>query len=172
MLDENKMEGLIAMENLYEIRVYDIPLLEFTLKERGVGLEAQIISVDVKNEHLLPLDLERTNEGILAWLRHRVIPKNRTFVEEILKTLGLSVGNTKGIIDACKGLSLPDSFWVVPKSFQGTFAEYNLYENDFSEILSLVAYTGTAQTNRAFTTSPELTTAGMLPKAWRPHGAW
>ncbi len=99
--------------------------------------------------------------------RHRVIPKNRTFVEEILKTLGLSVGNTKGIIDVCKGLSLNDSFWVVPKGFAGTFAEYNLYENDFSEILSLVAYTGTAQTNRAFTTSPELTTAGMLPKAWR-----
>jgi hypothetical protein len=47
-----------------------------------------------------------------------VIPKNRTFVEEILKTLGLSVGNTKGIIDVCKGLSLNDSFWVAPKGFE------------------------------------------------------
>ena len=30
-------------------------------------------------------------------------PKNRTFVDEILKTLGLSHNDTKGIIDVCKG---------------------------------------------------------------------
>jgi hypothetical protein len=88
-------------------------------------------------------------------------------VEEILKTLRLSMNDTKGIIDVCKGLSLNDSYWIVPKGFGGTFAEYNLYENRFSEILSLVAYTGIGQTNEAFTTSPELTTNGMLPKAWR-----
>lgn len=157
----------VARENLYELRLYDTTLLDFTLEERGVSLTSHIISVDKKNERLLPLDLQPTDEGISAWLRHRVIPKNRTFVEEILKTLGLSVGNTKGIIDVCKGLSLNDSFWVVPKDFVGSFEEYNLYENDFSEILSLVAYTGIGQANRAFTTSPELTTNGMLPKAWR-----
>ena len=33
--------------------------------------------------------------------------------------------------------------------------------------LSLVAYTGIGQSDAAFTTSPELTTNGMLPKGWR-----
>ena len=159
-------EKSAAIENLYELRLYDKTLLEFTLEEHKISLTAKIISVDKKNERFLPLDLQCTDEGILSWLRHRVIPKNRTFVEEILKSLGLSVGNTKGIIDVCKGLSLNDSFWVVPKGFAGTFAEYNLYENEFSEILSLVAYTGIGQSNKSFTTSPELTTGGMLPKAW------
>ncbi len=159
-------EDTATMENLYELRLYDTPLLEFKLEEKGVSLTAEISTVPNEQKHLLPLDLQLTDEGILSWLRHRVIPKNRAFVEEILKTLGLSVGNTKGIIDVCKGLSLNDSFWVVPKGFAGTFAEYNLYENEFSEILSLVAYTGIGQSNRAFTTSPELTTGGMLPKAW------
>ena len=84
-----------------------------------------------------------------------------------MKSLNLSHGNTKGIIDVCKGLSLNDSYWIVPQGFDGTFAQYNLYENRFSEILSLVAYTGVGQTHGAFSTSPELTTAGMLPKAWR-----
>jgi len=78
----------------------------------------------------------------LKWLGRRVIPKNRTFVEEILHTFGLTAGDTKGIIDVCKGLSLNDSYWIVPEGFEGKFAEYNLYENRFSEILSLVAYTG------------------------------
>ena len=161
------------MDTLYELRLYDTLLMTFTLEERGVGLMAEIRSTTDVHGHLLPLDLPLNNEGVLSWLRHRVIQKNRTYVEEILKALGLSVGNTKGIIDACKGLSLNDSYWVVPCGFSGTFAEYNLYENEFSEILSLVAYTGIGKSNRAFTTSPELTTGGMLPKAWhrRENGA-
>ena len=88
-------------------------------------------------------------------------------LEEVLKSLGLKSGDTKGIIDVCKGLSLNDSYWIVPEGFAGKFADYNLYENRFSEILSLVAYTGVTQSNAAFSTSPELTTDGMLPKAWR-----
>ncbi len=160
-------ENTVAMKNLYELRLYDMPLIEFKLEERGISLTAEITAVSNEQKHLFPLDLTLTDEGVLSWLRYRVIPKNRAFVEEILKTLGLSVGNTKGIIDVCKGLSLNDSFWVVPKGFAGTYAEYNLYENEFSEILSLVAYTGIGRSNRAFTTSPELTTGGMLPKAWR-----
>lgn len=156
------------MENVYEIRLYDTPLLVFSLVSRGIeGLVAEILTVDEKQKELLPLDLTLNNEGVLKWLERRIIPKNRTFVEEILKTLNLSVGNTKGIIDVCKGLSLNDSYWIVPRGFEGSFAQYNLYENRFSEILSIVAYTGIGQSHRAFTTSPELTTNGMLPKAWR-----
>ena len=152
----------------YEMRLYDTTLLAFTIEERGIeGLTAHVLSINEEQKHLLPLGLEPSDESVLKWLKQRVIPKNRTFVEEILKTLKLSQSDTKGIIDVCKGLSLNDSFWIVPKGFTGSFKQYNLYENRFSEILSLVAYTGVGQSHEAFTTSPELTTAGMLPKAWR-----
>jgi hypothetical protein len=151
----------------YELRLYDTVLLTFELmiNERG-GYEANIINISESRE-LFPLDLEQTDDGIMKWLRRRVIPKNRTFVEEILQTFNLSIGDTKGIIDVCKGLSLNDSYWIVPEGFDGKFADYNLYENRFSEILSLVAYTGVTQSDAAFSTSPEFTTNGMLPKAWR-----
>ena len=156
------------MEKGYVLRLYDTDLLSFTLSERGIeGLKAQIHSVNEEARALFPLDLELTDDGLVKWLQRRVIPKNRAYVAEILKTYGLSVNDTKGIIDVCKGLSLNDSYWVVPQGFTGTFAQYNLYENRFSEILSLVAYTGIGQSDAAFTTSPELTTNGMLPKAWR-----
>ena len=150
------------------MRLYDTDLLSFSLSEQGIeGLKAQIHSIDEEDRALFPLDLELTDDGLVKWLQRRVIPKNRAYVAEILKTFGLSVNDTKGIIDVCKGLSLNDSYWVVPQGFTGTFAQYNLYENRFSEILSLVAYTGIGQSDAAFTTSPELTTNGMLPKAWR-----
>ena len=156
------------MEKGYVLRLYDTDLLSFTLSERGIeGLKAQIHSVNEEARALFPLDLELTDDGLVKWLQRRVIPKNRAYVAEILKTFGLSVNDTKGIIDVCKGLSLNDSYWVVPQGFTETFAQYNLYENRFSEILSLVAYTGIGQSDAAFTTSPELTTNGMLPKAWR-----
>jgi hypothetical protein len=157
-----------SMENVYELRLYDTPLITFSLTERGIeGLVAEIQMVNEPQRKLFPLDLPPTSEGIVRWLGQRVIPKNRAFVDEILRSLNLSAGNTKGIIDVCKGLSLNDSYWIVPPGFDGSFAQYNLYENRFSEILSLVAYTGVYQSHGAFSTSPELTTSGMLPKAWR-----
>lgn len=152
----------------YSLRLYDEELLTFTLHSGGLeGLQAEILTVNEERRTVFPLDLTVSDQGIIQWLERRVIPKNRAFVDEILKTLGLSINNTKGIIDVCKGLSLNDSFWVVPLGFTGTFAQYNLYENRFSNVLSLVAYTGVGRSREAFTTSPELTTQGMLRKAWR-----
>lgn len=116
------------MDNAYSLHIYDTELSKFTLEKRGFeGLVAEI--VDLQNDHtqLMPLDLELTGEGIIKWLECRVIPKNRTLVDEILKTLGLSHNDTKGIIDVYKGLSLNDSYWIVPADFDGTFAQFNLY---------------------------------------------
>lgn len=166
-IDFSLKERSEPMSNIYNLKLYDETLVKFSLEEKGLeGLTVQVYSVREDLKELLPLDLTPTSSGVLKWLQKRVIPKNRAFVDEILKSLGLSINNTKGIIDVCKGLSLNDSYWVVPQKFEGTFEEYNLYKNRFSEVLSLVAYTGAGASNRAFTTSPELTTGGMLRKAW------
>lgn len=157
-----------AIVDKYSLRLYDEELLTFSLEDAGLaGMKAHILSLNEDRKTVFPLDLDLTDDGVMKWLEKRVIPKNRAFVDEILKTLGLSINNTKGIIDVCKGLSLNDSYWVVPLGFEGHFQEYNLYENRFSSVLSLVAYTGVGQSHEAFTTSPELTTQGMLRKAWR-----
>ena len=157
-----------TVNNNYILKLYDEPLIEFTLETKSLeGLTAEIISINEDKKALFPLDLKLTNEGVVKWLEHRVIPKNRQFVDEILKSFGLSVNNTKGIIDVCMGLSLNDSYWVVKNDFDGKYADYNLFENRFSEALSLVAYTGVGTGNEAFSTSPEFTTNGMLRKAWR-----
>lgn len=155
------------MHNIYSLRLYDEELVRFALSENGLaGLQAEIITVHTARKDVFPLDLQPDSEGIVKWLQSRVIPKNRAFVDEILKTLGLSVNDTKGIIDVGKGLSLNDSYWVVPAGFEGKFSAYNLYENRFSEALALVAYTGAGGDKEVFSTSPELTTHGMLRKAW------
>ena len=155
-------------DNLYVLKHFDEDLLIFSMKNDALdGLEANIIKINHGMRKFLPPDLEQNASGLSSWLKRRIIPKNRAFVHEILQTLGLRINDTKAIIDVCKGLSLNDSYWVVPLGFSGSFSEYNLYENSFSEILSLVAYTGAGRTHDVFTTSPEFTTHGMLRKAWR-----
>ena len=82
-----------TMEKVYSLRLYDETLLTFTLEERGLeGLQATILHSETAKQKLFPLDLELTNEGVVKWLERRVIPKNRQFVDEILKTLGLRKG--------------------------------------------------------------------------------
>ena len=163
-----KPENTYSAAPSYSLRLYDDELLSFSLHKEGLaGLKAEIISVNEKLKPLFPLDLTLSGDGIVRWLSSRIIPKNRAFVGEILAQLGLTIDDTKGIIDVCKGLSLNDCYWIVPAGFSGKFSDYNLYENRFSEVLSLVAYTGNAESHDVFTTSPELTTNGMLPKAWR-----
>ena len=152
----------------YILKQYDDNLVYFSMRvDKLNGLEITLRNICEDKVSIFPMDLELTNEGLQRWLQKRVIPKSREFVHEILKSLNLSANDLKGIIDICKGLSLNDCYWVVPTDFNGTFSEFNLYENKFDKILSLIAYTGVANVSTHFTSSPELTTNGNLPKGWR-----
>lgn len=153
-------------ETEYSLKLYDEELMQFKLV-RGLDLHAEIQWVNEDRRHLLPLELEITEEGLIDWLSKRKIPQNRAMVVEILESLGLTVDSIKGLIDISFGLSLNDSYWITRKGFEGTFAEYNLYKNPFTEALSVIAYTGRERDTSKFRTSPELTTGGMLRKAWR-----
>jgi hypothetical protein len=157
----------------YELRLYDKPLLtfEFTIAE-SPQIGTSITAMHSNDRELFPIELALSqkdfpHEELLMWLDSRVIPIGRTFSEKILGAFGLAANYVNGIIDVSKGLSLNDCYWVVPSGFSGTFSEYNLYENRFSETIAHVAYTGVEATDAAFSISPELTTDGMLPKAWR-----
>lgn len=151
------------------LKQFDIELLKFSIEKKELGkMEYKIEWVNEKSKHLLPIGLSLTSESLSKWLSSRVIPKNREFVNQILDKSGLSHNDTMGIISLCKGLSLNDCYWVVEEGFQGTFSKYNLYQNNFTRTLALIAYTGYGTNNKkGFTSSPEYTTNGMLRKCWR-----
>ena len=153
----------------YILKHFDTVLIKFNMTSSGIeGLSVKIIEIDNRYKSLFPIDLEQTNNGMLKWLKRRVIPKNRAFVQSFLAKLGLNVNDINGIIDICKGLSLNDCYWIVNEDFDGLFDKYNLYDNRFNRILSMIAYTGYGDTIRSdFTSTPELTTGGMLAKCWR-----
>jgi len=175
------MEDLPASQYIYSpskeeyyLKQYDDVLVSFSMEEKDGETKVCITKIYNRMKNILPLGFEVTNEGLKAWLLERAIPKNREFVGAILQAVGLKENNLKAVIDICKALSLNDSYWVVPKEFDGSFDKYNLYDNDFSQVLSLVSYTGYPYKEKNFMTSPEFTTGGMLRKAWRrkEDGIW
>jgi hypothetical protein len=152
----------------YILKHFDTELIKFNMTSNGIeGFTVKMIEF-YNSQSLLPIDLEPTNNGLEHWLKRRLIPRNRAFVQSFLAKLRLNVNDTKGIIDICKGLSLNDCYWIVDESFDGPFEEYNLYDNKFSRVLSIIAYTGYGHTTRrSFASTPELTTGGVLAKCWR-----
>lgn len=152
----------------YWIKQYDEPLVRFNMDIHPLnGLTVTLLFANQERKSVFPLDLTLTDAGMKDWLLKRIVPINRTHVHEMLKALNLSYNDRKGIIDISRGLSLNDSYWIVPETFAGTFREYNLYQNAFSKELAHIAYTGMGGNALPFTLSPELTTNGALPKAWR-----
>ena len=152
----------------YELRHFDTPLMRFTATEDTSSPEIDIIWVNEDKKALLPLDMTIDGESVSRWLKHRTIPKNRAYVHNFLSKCGLNLNRPMNIISLSKGLSLNDCCWVTEEGFKGNFSEYNLYDNRFSRILGLIAFTGYGSSVRTSLAScPEFTTNGMLPKCWR-----
>ena len=153
----------------YILKHFDTPLIRFHASEDTNDPEITILWINEANHGLLPMDMgELTEEHISRWLQRRTIPKNRAFVRTFLAKCGLSTNRPMSIISVSKGLSLNDSYWVVNEDFEGSFEQYNLYENRFSQILAYIAFTGYGSSIRSsLMSSPEFTTNGMLPKCWR-----
>lgn len=150
----------------YVLKIYDEDLIKFSLFRDGL-ISCKINWINEDKKHLFPLDLELSNDGIIKWIDKRSIPKNRAFVSEILDSIGVARDDIKGIIDLCMGLSLNDSYWIVPQGSERKFSDFNLYENRFTEALSIIAYTGWKYDSIDFYSSPEISTNGTLRKGWR-----
>lgn len=153
---------------IYILKHFDTPLLRFSA-ESGAEPNISILFVNEEAKQLLPLDLsEVTSAGLESWIKHRSIPKDRAYMDNLLTSMGLSFNRPMDVLRVSKGLSLNDCYWVTEESFDGDFDENNLYENRFSRILGQIAFTGYGSSNiSGLTSSPEFTTNGMLPKCWR-----
>ncbi len=152
------------------LRHRDRELLRFEWVEpQGV----RVVSVNDAERKFLPLEMKgvASDETLWTWLVRRIVPKHRHYIQMMLGNLGIFHKDKKAIIEICKGLSLNDVYWVVPDNFQGKWADFNLYDNEFSKTLAVMAFTGGFRgefnAERESSSSPEFTTNGMLAKCWR-----
>lgn len=163
------------LSQVYELRCADESLLSFSFVEDELGTPStRIIDINEELLDIFPWGLEVTDEGLYSWLQRRSLPQNRRFASELCRAMGIRMGDVEQIFEACMGLSLNDCYWTPKRGFEASFDEVNLYENGFSAVLAAVACTGHVPAGASGSMhglTPELTTDGLLRKAWRAVGS-
>lgn len=145
-------------EEEYYIMNKDTVLCSFIWNEVGdVSVDPQITS-GIEN---LPAFISK---DLYSWLDSRTPPKHRAHMKELLDVIGCK--SIKSIIDFSKGLSLTDTLWVKKSNSEIEWDKINLYDNEFDEVISKIAFNGGLYGHVISTTSPEFGTNGMLPKCW------
>ena len=125
----------------YELRLFDKVILTFSI-DYGFDGDTVVDLGRAGDDALLPPGLQPTPDGVWKWLSARVLPPGRRYADTLCIMMGIRPGDVERILAVGLGLSLNDSYWVCPVGFDGRFADYNLYENGFSDVLAAVAYTG------------------------------
>lgn len=154
----------------------EIPVLIFDDK---LNINGDYPIKKVINKNNLPYILEHEIGGLKDWFKSRVIPTNRNHLEKLIDSLQFEKKPTA--LDYLKlnnGFSLNDSYWIKPVDSITMYPadlswdKYNLYDNKFEEALGIITFFGNntslgGTVNTPKISSPELTTQGVMNKAWR-----
>ena len=130
----------------------------------------RILSVNDAERRFLPLEMkgEATDAALWKWISRRTVPRGRQFIQAALTKLGINPRQVSRIVEFSRGLSLNDVYWMVENSFSGLWRDCNLYDNEFSPEVAVLALTGGGQVPmEKHSSTPEFSTNGMLRKCWR-----
>lgn len=143
----------------------------------NINSDYSIIRIIRKEE--APYIIKNEIGGLKDWFKSRVIPSNRNHLEKLIESLNLERKPTAlDYLKSNNGFSLNDSYWIRPVKDNEMYPEdlcwdkYNLYDNKFEEALGLITFLGNdtslgGTVNTPKVSSPELTTQGVMNKAWR-----
>lgn len=141
----------------YVLMNKDREVCEFII--RGQGEMEECISI--KGTADLPFYFG----SIDTWVNSRSAAKHRRHIQDILESTGGTCPS--GFIALTHCLSVNDTFWVRRKEECLSWSDINLYDNEFTDVISKVSFNGGGLFGEQFSvTSPELTTDGAFDKCW------
>ena len=99
------------------------------------------------------------------WWRNRSIPDTRQGIKDAL--YALEINNTQVLPLRSYGLSLSDSYWILPESSNINWYDLNFFDNAFSEDVGDVLFGREKNIETFDFNSPDNTTDGYLRKRWK-----
>lgn len=141
----------------------DIPVADIVVSEKGEILSMRVLD----REHMPPGTYSRYQDlavlRLRKWMEARAIPEGRQERHRIEDALGCSVSDA---MLKAMGVSLTDCYWFRDARFgMLSWEDVNYHTNGFSqETVPVVFYGADAQI--VDFRSPDLTTDGILKKAW------
>ena len=134
----------------------------------------EICEIKILNSQILPfvMRIGEAKNSLKTFIKSRQIPWHREFADEIMGAINAvyESENFMAYVLGGFGLSLNDTFWIVPETDEFAWKDYNIYQNEFNEKLIKTALTGEKCEIKGQVLTPELTTNGALKKAWRKVG--
>ena len=155
----------MGIEKKYTLRLYDEPVADFTVREGWWELE---INEDEIRHHNFKAMPEKADNDLLEWVKRRTAPQYREYARELFESAGIKAYDFLEVLGKSFALSATDAYWVTPEGFDGKFADYNFYENDFSDELASVTFSGKViDCSPLEKPSPEFSLYSRSPKCWR-----
>lgn len=169
----------------YTLKSKDIPLIDFryvrelsTIRNRLIRTSnITIDKVYTENLRLYPKalkyseDTQALSNSLMQWLKSRKAPSGRVYIDKIFEAIGGDLTDPLRYIQATRGMSLNDAYWVDDSTGSIEWDECSLYTHPFNEVISRLAFTGHADISslQGHLSSPEFTTGGALRKCWINH---
>lgn len=156
----------------YQLMNKDNLVLEFI---KADTLEGQFKIIRENTKANSPYLLKNNNGELDTWINNRAIPTNREHIEKVLLSLNLDSKERFNLLIVNHAASLNDTYWIKEKNelnIDGKDLEWkdvSLYRG-FKEHLGLISFFGNTSSLGGKIKTPELTTQGMLRKAWRMVG--
>jgi len=101
--------------------------------------------------------------NITDWLNHRQAAKHRDHIKSLMRQCGCDA--LEGFIRVTHCTSINDTFWVKSMEEDVTWENVSLYQNEFNEVISRLAFEGVGLFGEQFSsTTPEFGTSGVYSK--------
>ena len=159
-----------SKDKIYMLYNKDVKVLKFVNPE---SVPKDVSVLEVYRTDLVPYRIKYNIDLLDTWLRERPVPPNRNHIEKLLESVGITQYDHMKLLEVNNGCSLNDTYWikeVKPNEdldyHKESFNEVSLYRG-FKDSLGLVSFFGNTSTLGGNLKTPEVTTQGMLGKAWR-----
>ena len=122
---------------MYILMWRDIPVIAFNPEKRtGEIIHDSLIRFDKCDGSVTPYEI------IENFCASRILFMNRKYSKDILLACGIDDQSPINICIVGKGLSFRDNYWIKEENSTDTWSSVNLYNNEFSHLISRVALTG------------------------------
>lgn len=144
---------------MYYLLNKDRVVAEFYIAKDPLGDEYKL---NILSNDMMPIGFR----DIKSWIDNRKGSKHNAHLKKIMTLCGCET--TEGFIKVTHSASINDSFWIKSESENITWKDVSLYQNEYNETISKLAFEGIGLYGiELSSTVPELSTEGSFRKCWR-----
>lgn len=148
----------------YILKRFDTDIAVINLSADGTILDFKLIE---ENAAYAPLHDSKSMDWLRSWWSRRAVPISQGHIKALLERQGFT--HSEEYLVKNLGLSLTDYYWISPIGSGLTWANVNLFENDFHDDINIAGDESVLQDVLPHYT-PNSSLQGRLDKCWTIRG--